>query len=337
MDHLKWSPSQSETVYRGLKTIATLNGSKPLSKLDTDLINGIQSHILYSDLHHDGAEQISAEEFAKSFGDAAHAEQALQFLIIMPYTDVEASKHKVSMVDNFAKAMNIHPETIALLHEARDRHVMAMEFCIFRKLAPNMVKGDTMLAKFGTLSKNIGLRKYDQDVALKYERLGLLPEGTLGRAIWQFYRTRGFTFPGEGHMNMNEDFILVHDVSHILGGYDTTVDGEIMTSALQGGFMKEHGWLFAVIGVLDFHLGLDAYTGPSHVQTGHLVPEKFAAALERGMNMTKDLSVDWDPWPLMGRTLADLRKEYNIIGAEDIHHRSPEGWWAVPPEIWWKF
>ncbi len=337
MKQLKWDDNQDEFILRALKTVATANGRLELSTMDNALIDGLQRHLLYSNLVLADLPLVSPQEFATHFTAPAMAEQALQFLIVMPYSDTKANAEKVAVVDAFAAALGIHPEALTLLHQARDRHVMAMEFCIYRKLAPSMIKGKTILDKFRTLKPVLQMKKYDIEVALKHERLGLLPEGTLGRSIWQFYRTRGFTFPGEGHMNMNEDFILIHDVSHILGGFNSTPQGEIGVAAFQGGNMKEHGWLFAVIGMLDFQLGLAAYTGPAKVQSGELDPEEFLRGLEMGMNCNIDLSKDWNPWDHMDRQLDDIRNEYNIIHATNIHATPPEGWWAVPPESWWKY
>jgi ubiquinone biosynthesis protein Coq4 len=336
MKILGYSDSQKEIIVRGMVTIASLNRTKSLSQLDAGLINGIQHHILHADINIEGLDSITPADFASAFEDEKHAEQAMQMLIITPYSETEANKQKVALVDNFADALGVHPETQTLLHEARDRHVLAMEFCIYRKLAPGMLKGDKVIDKFKFLKNALVAPKYDYDLAMKHERLGLLPEGTLGRSIFEFYRTRGFTFPGEGHHGINEDFILIHDISHIIGGFNTTPEGEIRTSAFQGGYkMDGHGWLFAVIGVLDFQLGLDAYTGPATVKTGQLDAEGFAEALEMGMNCNLDL-FDWDPWAHMGRQLNDLRKEYNIVGAKDIHRTPPEGAWAEPPETWWE-
>jgi hypothetical protein len=53
--------------------------------------------------------------------------------------------------------------------------------------------------------------------------------------------------------------------------------------------------MFAVMGVLDFHMGIDAYTGPLKPQKGFMDPEKFAAAFARGLNMTVDIQTECDP------------------------------------------
>jgi hypothetical protein len=50
------------------------------------------------------------------------------------------------------------------------------------------------------------------------EVIGLLPENSLGRSIWEFYRLRNFAFPGEGTIDETASFLLMHDTCHVLGG-----------------------------------------------------------------------------------------------------------------------
>jgi hypothetical protein len=58
-----------------------------------------------------------------------------------------------------------------------------------------------------------------------YKRLGLLPEGTLGREYWKHLTELGFGFPGEpGGI---PDSVAYHDIAHVLTEHDTTPLGEI--------------------------------------------------------------------------------------------------------------
>jgi len=46
---------------------------------------------------------------------------------------------------------------------------------------------------------------------------------------------------------------------------------------------------------------------------GHFEPTLVLRALRRGMEMKRDLSVDYDPWEDFERPLADVRREYNDV------------------------
>ncbi len=68
-------------------------------------------------------------------------------------------------------------------------------------------------------------------------------------------------------------------------------------------------WLFTI--ALQFHLGIKL-SPYSPALLGHFDPELVLRALRRGMAMTRDLSVDYDPWPDMTRPLEEVRQAYGV-------------------------
>ncbi len=63
-----------------------------------------------------------------------------------------------------------------------------------------------------------------KDKLWAYKRLGLLPEGTLGREYWKHMTEVGFGFHGE-HGSIPD--AIAYDIIHVLAGNDTTPLGEI--------------------------------------------------------------------------------------------------------------
>jgi hypothetical protein len=335
MKYLGLEAAERKALLRAMITIATANGRHAMSKLDRSMIEGLEHHLLHTYIDISTLTHIGPDELASKFRDLEKAETALQFLTILSYTDTTLDVEKLGMVDAYGAALGVSTDTLELIHLARDNQVKAMEHCIYRKLAADQLAATETQNGFKALKDAIGQRNYDMGVASRYQRLGLLPENSLGRSIWEFYRLRNFAFPGEGTIDETASFLLVHDTCHVLGGYNSTVEGEITVGAFQAGMTKKHSWMFAVVGVLDFHMGIDAYTGPLKPQKGFMDPEKFTAAFERGLNMTVDIQSEWNLWERMDQNLDDLRREANIIGAENIHRHLPEGWWEVPREGWW--
>jgi ubiquinone biosynthesis protein Coq4 len=83
-------------------------------------------------------------------------------------------------------------------------------------------------------------RAVNKDKVWSYKRLGLLPEGTLGREYWKHLTEVGFGFPGEpGGI---ADSVAYHDVGHVLAAHDTTPAGEIQQGSFQGGNRREDGF-----------------------------------------------------------------------------------------------
>jgi hypothetical protein len=70
----------------------------------------------------------------------------------------------------------------------------------------------------------------DADLAARWAALGELPEGTLGREVWQLYRARGFAFPGTP--GSAPPLLAQHDWVHVLADYGTTVESELEVFAL---------------------------------------------------------------------------------------------------------
>src|SRR5262245_45416042 len=65
----------------------------------------------------------------------------------------------------------------------------------------------------------------DPGLAARWAELADLPEGTLGRGVWQMYTARGFEFPG---LPGSAPVLLAqHDWVHVLADYGTTVESEL--------------------------------------------------------------------------------------------------------------
>ena len=96
--------------------------------------------------------------------------------------------------------------------------------------------------------------RVNKDKLWKYKKLGLLPEGTLGREFWKHMAKEGFGFPGEpGGL---PDAFVYHDVSHVLNGYQTNPAGEIQQGSFQGGNRRNDGFFFIQFVLLQFHHGI---------------------------------------------------------------------------------
>ena len=162
----------------------------------------------------------------------------------------------------------------------------------------------------------------DPELAARYTALGDLPEGTLGRTFFEFYRVHGFTFPGEAD-GLNAEFATPHDSTHVLSGYDTSPQGELLVSTFTAG-MHPHepmsGHILPVI--ISWHLGIELakFAGSIH---GSLDPEKFWVAWSRGGEVTTDVFAKgahgWDFWGSVGRPLDDLRAEYTVPPLDPAH------------------
>ena len=151
-----------------------------------------------------------------------------------------------------------------------------------------------------------------RDRLARYKRLGLLPEGTLGRTYWAHMTEVGFNFPGEpGGI---PDTLAYHDVTHVLAGHPATGAGEIQQGCFQAGSRRQDGFFFVLFVLLQFHHGI-MLTPNSPPETGLFDPDRVLWALHRGASCPVDVTRSWDFWPLMRLPLAEARRACGIIPA----------------------
>ncbi len=143
-----------------------------------------------------------------------------------------------------------------------------------------------------------------------YKRLGLLPDGTLGREYWKHMTEIGFGFPGD--VGGIAEVGAYHDVAHVLAGHDTTPLGEIQQGSFQGGNRREDGFFFIQFVILQFHHGVKI-TPVAAPETGNFDPEKVLWAIYRGSKVNVDVTHQWNYWPLMRLPLDEARAEIGLL------------------------
>src|SRR5215204_1710190 len=87
-----------------------------------------------------------------------------------------------------------------------------------------------------------------------------LPEGSLGRAVWELYASRGFALPGTP--TGASAYLAQHDFGHVLADYGTNLKGELEVFAFIGRADPEpkgFAWLATLIGL--FETGFISSTG----------------------------------------------------------------------------
>ena len=100
----------------------------------------------------------------------------------------------------------------------------------------------------------------DQRLQERWAAYGDLPEGTLGREVWELYDSRGFALPGTAAGA--SAYLAQHDFVHVLADYGTNLKGELEVFAFIGRAdpdPKGFAWLATLIGL--FETGYIADTG----------------------------------------------------------------------------
>jgi hypothetical protein len=137
----------------------------------------------------------------------------------------------------------------------------------------------------------------DPTLAELWLAFGGLPRGTLGRGVWEMYRSRGFGLPGS--VGGASAYLAQHDFVHVLADYGTNINGELEVFALIGRAdpdPKGFAWLATLVGLFE-----TGYVADAGFFTGDLVERRLdspsmhvriADALRRGRSLCDRLGAD---------------------------------------------
>ena len=160
----------------------------------------------------------------------------------------------------------------------------------------------------------------DEVLAQRWMSFADLEPGTLGRGVWDMYRSRGFGLPGS--IGGASAYLAQHDFVHVLADYGTNLNGELEVFALIGRAdpdPKGFAWLATLIGLFETGYVADAGFFSGDLSERRLdsveMHVRLADALRRGRNLCDRLGVDLldvDYHDHASRPIAEVRAELGI-------------------------
>jgi hypothetical protein len=310
---IRLSAAQAALVEGAMKLVATGGGRSPLSDADRHALLAFDRFILRAErvLDVDALPEPTADAVRQAVSGAADRDHVVQFLIVMALVDGTVDRRKIAIVDGFAQALGVREDAVRQLAEVGRGHLAWVRADVARQNLKSITGHDVgMGIDAWILPYRDG--RGDPALAARYRALGALPEGTLGRTFFAFYRDNGFAFAGEP-TGLNERFASPHDATHILSGYDTSPQGELLVSTFTAGMHPQEpmsGHILPVI--LSWHLGIELAKLPGEV-SGQLDPVKFWNAWERGSQVRVDVFAEsWSLWDNAASSLDALRTRYRV-------------------------
>jgi hypothetical protein len=324
---------QARAILRAMADVARTGGGS-LTEVDVATLKGAARFVfgLPEELDPRGLPPIGADELVTALGRADLADHAAQFLAVMAVVDGTVDEEKIGRVLADAGTLGVHADYLRELAEAA-RHELQQVAACMRRLNQVSITGRPPTDDY--MGWIMPYRDGHDEPALvgRFTALASLPPGTFGRGFADFYRINGFAYPGDAAAP-TIDFAVPHDSAHVLSGYSTTPQGELLVSTFTAGMHPEQpvaGHILPVI--FSWHLGIEL-TRFAGSTTGALQPEKFWAAWSRGAATTIDtFSRHWDFWAAAERPLDELREEYAVphldprLAAED----TPPAWYHPSP------
>lgn len=298
---------------RALKTIALADG-----ELDADeraFLEAVQ-HMFRVEMDVDALTPIEPDALAAAVTAPELRRQLVRGMTVMVAMDGEVRPDEVAALSRFAAALDVHAGEVETMHELSRGRMMHVRFDVARRFWAKdkaiefaREKGVGWLAS--SLATLAGLRT-DAAISARYRGLGERPEGSLGRAYYEFVTGNGFPFPGE--KGSPPEIIALHDLTHVLSGYGTDPEGELQVLSFHAGCRREEKdpFGFLLFGLAQFQLGVRL----SPIAEGfsrRIDPDLVLKALVRGKGCQIDPTDGWDPWVEMDTPLDTLRERLGIV------------------------
>jgi uncharacterized tellurite resistance protein B-like protein len=240
-------------------------------------------------------------------------ERVVQAMLLMAVMDGSGSPREASLIEETARALHVDEPRVANLRQLAEGRVRSMWLDLTRKGYAKeefllAAKEDGLRGLWKTFAPILGLST-DDALAEQYIASGRLPSGTLGRAYFDFLTRNGLPFPGEPRAVAERG--LWHDLSHVLGGYETTPVDEALVVAFIAGYRREDPffWLFTI--ALQFQVGL-RISPFSPAVPGQIDPRAFVLHHRRGAAVRCDLSREWNFHADWERPVDDVRRELGV-------------------------
>lgn len=319
MDLLEPGPERAPFGLRAMTMIARAAESG-LSQPQRALLDAAQQGLLHTDLDVDSLPPLTPEELAGRFDEPALARQLIRGMVIMSLADGPPSRRQTELISSFAAALGVDEPAVKVTQRLMERDLLMFRLDFYRRSHLRDYIGTQYRTQGGILAvvKGVlGARGLieDKELAGQFRALGELPEDTLGYRFFRHYTDNGFPFPGE--KNGFPVGAIFHDFGHILGGYDTSPEGEMLAAAFQAGYRRNEDAFFVLLfAVLTHTAGVNMAPFEMPVLLGRIgqtgLAKQMLTAIKRGAAMKVDLGSDWDFWPYVELSLDVARQRLGV-------------------------
>jgi hypothetical protein len=307
-------PEQARAILGAMRRVGTIGGRVALTAVDRVTIAAAWRHVFHGapGLGVDALPMTAPAALAAALPDTVARQYAIAYLAVMALVDGSVDARKITLVVEHADALGVHPDYLRDLTETVQRHIEWVALDLMRHNVESIAGlpwNPKDPARAFLPYEGAGA---DPALAARYAALGSLAEGTFGHAFWAHYTKNRYGFPGVPGA-LNAAFATPHDSTHVLSGYTTSYQGELLVSTFTATMHRTNAMSGHVLPVIySWHLGIELNpVAGSH--TGSFDGEKFWVAWDRGSAVTTDVfAAGWDFWAVVGEDLEALRRRYSI-------------------------
>jgi hypothetical protein len=249
-------------VARGIATAVAPEGG--LTDVQAALLEAIASALTQVEVDYHGLEPLGPEELAgvlagrdQNFRQRIVHHMVLGELVLRPLPTEVALR-----VARYAQVLGVDDRFVRVARRyAQGAFGLAWMDLRRSGFTEHVQRADAAkLRATGQVSDPFTAAEVDPELEARWAGLRDLPEGSLGRAVWELYDSRGFALPGSA--TGASAYLAQHDFVHVLADYGTNLKGELEVFAFIGRAdpdPKGFAWLATLIGL--FETGYIADTG----------------------------------------------------------------------------
>jgi len=306
MDLVVFSAREILVVLRALRAVASASGA--FTQHEADLIEAVgRLHAVTVNARE--LTPITPAEVASVVTDAHRRKRLVQLAIVTTLVEGAPEPQGEGAVAALARALQVDDAGVEMLRDLAGGHALLARIDMLRRMRGFLMRRAASLPNLFKTALPVLLGLENHELAAKYHALESCAKGTLGRAVYQHYREHDFHFPGE--LGGVPEWVVFHDVGHVLAGYGVDPQGEIQQAAFQAGFIKQDGFMFLLFGILQFHVGV-RLTPIAQAERGFFDVKRVIAAAARGAACTVDLSDGFEFFRHVHEPLAELRARWGV-------------------------
>ncbi|MFA5960295.1 MAG: hypothetical protein WC785_07240 [Tatlockia sp.] len=314
------SKRKAQVQLSALLYLAQLKGAA--SENELRLIEHIARYILFCEQDIHSMPMVSLEDAAMHLNKKL-CHQLLIYLLVLSCVNGTVDEQKFQKVKDFSALCGIKECNIQEIQRVIDKRFLLLRVDFIRRITlkgkfPYYWKKYNVLfpiAIIKDLLRLFNVSVVDPSLTDKYKALGNYPEGTLAKDYHNYMIKNQFFFPGE--KGAAPEMIIPHDLSHILGGYNTDHVGEIQVVSFTNGYRTNNPSESLRNGIINmliqWGLGISIVNFTNQEIERRFDTELIIKAFKKGEAMNTDLYKDWDYWSVMDQKTTDLRDKYHII------------------------
>jgi hypothetical protein len=312
------SPSDAPLMAAAVVSACRINGWT--NDIQPQFLSVIFKQLMQYDCDFLTLAPISIDEFTRLMPEQEKRNEVIDLMLSVEMLCTEIPQETSDSVTLWANRLGIHSDGVTLLRDLAKKSIALAQQDFYRTNYYH--DKDLEDPSFPELENHYGLEAImltiepSPELEARYEALQYCPDKSLGRGLWEFYKKRGFAFPGViGSVNHS---VAHHDWIHVLADYDSDGIGEMEVAAYSAMTTDSPGAVMAFLGVLSiFQGGLLKTVVGTAPHLGHELeiqdgPERIADALRRGKECATDLVLGIDFFDYANVPLIELQKKWSI-------------------------